>query len=118
MQLRSKRSNGESMNRLMIITAILCMTLALGGGAYAQGTIVFNNLGTNEGLVFIYPEHFSVAGGRPLDQDLNFALLAGPNAGALMLQHAWLLSDGTAKGINVGPGLFADPTAAVLVLPR
>src|SRR5437016_12694831 len=104
------------MNRLIMITAVLCVALKLGGGAYAQGTIAFNNLGTNNGLVFIYPEHFSVAGGRPLDQDLNFGVLAGANAGALMLQHAWLLSDGSAKGINVGPGLFADPTAAILVL--
>ena len=70
------------------------------------------------GLVFTSPEdYFGPRTKRLLDQDLNFTLAAGPNAGALMLLHTWLLSDGTAKGINVAPGRFADPLAAVFVIP-
>jgi hypothetical protein len=105
----------EPMKKLIILASVLSLSFGLGSTSYAQGTIVFNNLGTNNGLVFTYPDRF---GGTPallnqLNQDVNFALLAGPPGGPLMLEHQWLLSDGSAKGINVGPGRFADPSASV-----
>jgi formylglycine-generating enzyme required for sulfatase activity len=80
-----------------------------------QGTIAFNNLGTNNGLVVISRG----SGGRyvPLNQDLNFALIAGPPGEPPALVHRWLLSDGSAKGINVAPGRFADPDGAGYKVP-
>ena len=48
-----------------------------------------------------------------LNQDLNFMLLAGPVDRPVQLIHQWLLSDGSAKGIHVGPGRFKDPSDGV-----
>src|SRR5581483_3257378 len=52
----------------------------------------------------------------PLNQDLNFDLELLSPGGGPTVERRWLLSDGTAKGINVGPGLFADPSHSVISL--
>jgi PEP-CTERM motif len=81
-----------------------------------QGTIVFNNLGESNGEVLLFSGRFS-GDGVPLDRDLNFDLLVAPAGESLTLLRSWLLRDGTAKGINVSPGRFADPSQSVIVLP-
>jgi hypothetical protein len=101
------------MRKLIILAPVLSLAFGLGVAAYAQGTIVFNNRDPSDGRVFIFTNGVEVA----LNQDLNFALLAGPPGGPLTLEHAWLLSDRSAKGINIGPGLFADPSDGVFVVP-
>jgi hypothetical protein len=88
---------------------------ALAGKAYAQGTLVFNNLGTNNGLVFINRGNGGLM--IPLNQDLNFVLLAGRSGDELQPIHVWLLSNGSAKGINVAPGRFADPSGGAYLVP-
>ena len=88
------------------------MAFGLPARLSGQGTLVFNNLDSGAGLVTICP---GLNGPTPvlLNQDLNFALLAGPRGEALQLLHLWLLSDGSAKGINVAPGRFEDPSDGV-----
>ncbi len=54
--------------------------------------------------------------GVPLDQDLNFQLRVAAAGGTLTTVRSWLLSDGTANGINVSPGRFADPSHSVITL--
>ncbi len=90
----------------------------------AQGTIYFDNLGNNNpsltattgGLVWI-----AVTPESPytlLNQDINFELLAGPDAAHLSSVATWLVSDGSASGICVGNGQFRNPTGQPLaVLP-
>jgi hypothetical protein len=88
--------------------------------SYGQGTLVFNNLGANNGKVGVANlVDGQVGPPRLLDQDLNFRLVIYPFklGGSPLFERSWLLSDGTAKGINVGPGLFADPSHSVFVLP-
>ncbi len=94
---------------------VLCSAVAFGVavGCYAQGTIAFNNMGNNAGLVSI---NYG-SGWKLLNEDFNFALVAGPNGAALQLIHEWLLSDNTAKGISVGAGHFADPSGGVYAIP-
>ena len=84
--------------------------------ASGQGTLVFNNLDPRAGLVKICP---GLKGPTPvlLNQDLNFMLLAGPVGEAPQWIHAWLLSDGSAKGIHVAPGRFKDPSDGIYTVP-
>src|SRR5438552_1528895 len=86
------------------------------GRANGQATIVFNNLDKSDGRVLVYSGHFT-GDGTLLSRDLNFQLSAGPPGGPVNVIHTWLLSDGSAKGINVAPELFADPTSSVFVVP-
>lgn len=94
---------------------VLCSAVVLGVAARcdAQGTIAFNNLGNTTGLVSI---NYGSGWGL-LNEDVNFALVAGPNGAALQLIHEWLLSDNSAKGISVGGGHFADPSGGVFAIP-
>ncbi|MCO5051011.1 MAG: hypothetical protein M9920_01755 [Verrucomicrobiae bacterium] len=80
----------------------------------AQGYIAFNNLPPANGLVYLASD---IPGGLLLDQDVNFALLAGTDSLNLQLISKWLLSDGSATGINVAPGRFADPNQAAYAVP-
>jgi len=101
------------MKRLLLVLSVLSLSLGVDRSGYAQGTIVFNNLGPNDGKVFT----LFTGQGSLLNQDLNFSLFVhrgGPSVRETV--RTWLLSDGTARGINVGPGLFADPTQSVIVL--
>ncbi len=98
----------------LLSLALYVISLSLFEGIlYAQGTLVFNNLGPNDGKVFL----FDWAGNQTLlNQDLNFSLQWRVIGGGPSFERKWLLSDGTAKGINVGPGLFADPSHSVISL--
>ena len=74
-----------------------------------QGLVKMDNLSTNSGLV----SYFSVL----LAQDVNVQLNGGPKATGIKPIHTWLLSDGSAWGINVAPGRLADPQHAVYAVP-
>jgi len=80
----------------------------------AQSYIRFNNLSPANGLVYVASD---IPGGLLLDQDVNFELLAGANPFSLTTIHRWLVSDGSATGINVAPGRFADPSNSVFEIP-
>ena len=82
---------------LLHVLSVLSLCLGLGRSTCGQGTLVFNNLGPNDGKVSL----FDAAGSYTLlNQDLNFSLeLVAPNS-TLTLVRNWLLSDGTAKGIR------------------
>lgn len=90
--------------------------LSLSGSTYAQGTIIFNNQGPNNGRVFFQAPEDLRPLPAPLNRDLNFSLLVHRPGPILETVQTWLLSDGTAVGINVGPGLFADPAHNVIVV--
>ena len=96
----------------------LCSVVAFGLPlrAFGQGTLAFNNLDQNARVVRIA---LGPTGGGSilLNQDLNFMLLAGPVGEAPQMLHAWLLSDGSAKGINVAPGRFKDPSDGIYTVP-
>ncbi|HEV8540808.1 MAG TPA: hypothetical protein VGR78_00310 [Verrucomicrobiae bacterium] len=101
------------MKKRILFIWIGALALGFDGSGYGQGTIVFNNLGAPDGKVYL-----STGGaGGLLDQDINFLLRIDGPGNLPVLDRSWLLSDGTARGINVGPGLFADPTHSVIVLP-
>ena len=103
------------MKQFIIFFESVALALGLVGRVYGQGTIVFNNLGTNDGLVRIT---YRLSNRNVLmNQDLNFELLAGPVGRPLQFIHRWLLRDGSAKGINVAPGRFADPKGSVFTVP-
>ena len=96
----------------------LCSVVAFGLPlrAFGQGTLAFNNLDQNARVVRIA---LGPTGGGSilLNQDLNFTLEAGPVGGMPQTLHVWLLSDGSAKGINVAPGRFKDPSDGVYAVP-
>src|SRR6185312_7891673 len=101
------------MKTRILLISITSFALGFGRSGYGQGTIVFNNVGAPDGKVYL-----STGGpGGLLDQDINFMLRIDGPGNLPVFNRSWLLSDGTAKGINVGPGLFADPTHSVIVLP-
>ena len=90
--------------------------LGVGANVPAQGWITFDNLGNNNlstsatsgGRVFVgFPYHFGPW--TPLNEDLNFELLAWTDTPQPVSLATWLLSDGSAKGICVGDGQFRDP---------
>jgi hypothetical protein len=93
------------------------------GNAYAQGTIIFNNLSNGDpspvaksgGLVFLSSGFGSNV--TPLNQDVNFMLVGGPSFSDAQVLSTWLVSDGTAKAIVTGPGHFADPAGTVFAVP-
>jgi hypothetical protein len=102
------------MKCLSLVSSILFSCSALARSAYGQGTMIFNNLGPNNGKAIVAGTGFSF----PLQQDLNFELTVySLGRFSVVYERSWLLSDGSAKGINVGPGLFADPSHGVIVLP-
>ena len=77
--------------------------------------MVFNNLGANVGKVSPSRKPFKLI---LLQHDLNFELRVLPPGGlSVIFQGSWLLNEDTAKGINVGPGLLADPSHSIIVLP-
>ena len=62
------------MKQLLLALLVFSLSLCLDPAAYAQGTLVFNNLGPNDGKVFL----FDWANTQTLlNQDLNFSLRAG-----------------------------------------
>jgi hypothetical protein len=103
------------MKRLSFILLLLFLLLRFDRLASGQGTIVFNNLDPSNGKAFIRTDSGMFS---PIQQDLNFELkVFDLGTGPVIFEHHWLLSDGTATGINIGPGLFADPSGSVYVLP-
>jgi hypothetical protein len=95
--------------------SLLFIFLSLNRSVNGQGTIVFNNLGPANGKVIVSrgPGNYT-----QLQEDINFELIVySLGRFSVIYERSWLLSDGTAKGINVGPGLFADPSHSVIVLP-
>ena len=80
----------------------------------AQGYIAFNNLPPANGLVYLASD---IPGGLLLNQDVNFELFVGASPFNKQSIHKWLVSDGSASGINVGPGQFADPSDSVFEIP-
>jgi hypothetical protein len=117
-------SNGRRVSQCVLkgltLTAIIALSLI--ARCQAQGTIAFNNLANNDpfigaksgGLVFLYGS----SGWGLLNEDVNFELEAGPNGAISSMQpiHTWLISDGSAKGIAVGGGHFADPSGGTYVI--
>ncbi len=97
--------------------------------SHAQGTIAFNNLANNNysmyarsgGLAYLYgpPSTPWPFGWEVLAKDINFSIEAGPSAdlGSLRPIHTWLIGDGSASGIAVGGGRFADPSGGVYAIP-
>ncbi len=118
---RDAAVSANKMKTLINLVAAVSI-LACASSMHGQGTISFDNLANNNpsmsassgGLVFL-----QVADGvRPLNQDLNFELLAGVKPlGVMTSLDKWLLSDSSAKGISVGGGHFADPSRSVFVVP-
>lgn len=112
------------MNKTAISCWIGLLAMGLTRFSAAQSTIYFDNVGnsnpsltaTASGLVWI-----AVTPESPytlLNQDLNFELLAGPDADHLTTVATWLVSDGSANGICAGNGQFRNPTGQPLaVLP-
>jgi hypothetical protein len=110
------------MKTLVKNLTVVWLLLALGAGlireAHAQGTIMLNNLANSDASLIARTNGLaSISWGTNnvwslLNQDVNFQLWAGPNLASLQLIHTWLLSDGSAKGISLGGGHFADPTHA------
>jgi len=100
---------------LLLVLSALSLSLGLGRSAYGQGTLVFNNLGPSDGKVFLRDAFGTKS---PLNQDVNFSLELVNGNSTLTLVRSWLLRDGSATGINVGPGLFSDPTHSIIVLPE
>lgn len=91
----------------------LLLLLVIGAGAanlQAQGLVAFDNLAPSSGLVYAFP-------GQPLNQDANFELLGGSAPATVQPIHTWLVSDGSARGINVAPGRFAAPGGGVFAVP-
>jgi len=102
---------------------ILAGILALGTavGAFAQGTITFDNGNQNasptlgdltHGSIYVGPATNAVL----LNQDINLTFLAGPTAGSLTTQITLLLKDGSAAGDNTAlgtAGQFLDTTGGV-----
>jgi len=103
----------------------LLITLSLIARCQAQGTIAFNNLANNDpsmdaqsgGLVHIWTG--SDLSFELLNGDINFELYESSTADFSSLRpvHTWLLSDGSASGISVGGGHFADPSGGVYTIP-
>jgi hypothetical protein len=100
------------MKWMLIVLSVLSLPFGLSRPSYGQGTLRFNNLGPKDGRVILFNPFSQTL----LNQDLNFSLEVQV-LDAVKIERSWLLSDGTAKGINVGPGLFADPTGSIIVLP-
>lgn len=105
------------------LASLLVVVTGLAGHALAQGTIAFNNLANvnsspyahsgEGGLAFLgSPSGFAL-----LNQDINFELEAGRELGSLQPIYTWLLGDGSAKGIAVGGGYFADPSGGTYAIP-
>src|SRR5436190_12983221 len=82
--------------------------------AFCQGAVALDNFAnsstsptaTSDGLFWLS------IGGTPslINQDFNAAFYGGSDSGSLSLLATFLLSDGTAAGVNgVRPGTFVDP---------
>ncbi len=119
---------GRFSHALIGLLSFLVIALGPIARSHAQGTIAFNNLANNDssmyaksgGLVYFYdpPNAPWPLGWGLLKKDLNFSLYAGPTGdfyGRPPL-HAWLISDGSASGIVVGGGRFADPSGGVYTI--
>ncbi len=103
----------------------LALALLLVSGSiirsHAQGTIVFNNLANSDpspsaqsgGLVYMR----GPSGWGLLNADINFELFGGVTLPSLQPIHTWLISDGSARGIAIGGGYIADPSAGTYVIP-
>lgn len=101
------------MNTKAFFAALL--TTGAATGLHAQGFIKFNNLPPATGVVYLFNE--KPQGVMPVNQDINFQLLAGADPSSLQPVHRWLLSDGSAAGINITPGRFEDPSHAIFEIP-
>ena len=112
----------QTSNRFILT---LLTALCLIARCQAQGTIAFNNLANNDptmaaqsgGLVHMWTG--SDLSFELLNADINFALYESRTAdfSSLYPVHTWLLSDGSASGISVGGGHFADPSGGVYTIP-
>ena len=104
------------MKNCILLVWVSAVVFRLPAIASGQGVLVFNNLDPRAGLVTICP---NLKTGAPvlLDQDLNFVLLANPPGARPQTIRVWLLSDGSAKGINVAPGRFNDPSHGIYAIP-
>jgi hypothetical protein len=108
------------MNKLILVSCCFALNIAP-SELYSQGTIVFNNLSNNDpspaapanGLVFLNIN----SSWSPLNEDVNFQLVAGPNGLDMHVLHTWLIGDGSAAGITTGSGHFADPTGSIFSIP-
>jgi hypothetical protein len=92
------------------VVATGVVLLAMGAVLYGQGTIVFNNLDKSDGEVSLFPTPASPMA-IPLNQDVNFILAAGLPGGPINFVRSWLLSDGTANGINQAGAAFVTSLA-------
>ena len=104
------------MKKPFLLVWVSAVVLGLPATAFGQGTLAFNNLDARAGLVTI-DSNWKGAEPLLLNQDLNFALMAAPSGETLQMIHVWRLSDGTAKGINVAPGRFKDPSDGAYAVP-
>ncbi len=95
-----------------LLTAML--TICAVSALHGQGYVTFNNLPPADGLVYLASD---LPGGLLLNQDVNFQLLGGADPFNLQPIRTWLLSDGTANGINIAPGRFADPSHNLFAIP-
>ncbi len=107
----------------------LVIVLSAISRVHAQGTSAFNNLGNNDssmyaqggGLVYLYdpPNAPWPSGWGLLNKDLNFSINVGSSTDIYNRppDHTWLISDGSASGIAVGGGRFADPSGGVYAIP-
>jgi hypothetical protein len=120
-------SNGRRVSQFglkgLTLTAIIALNLI--ARCHGQGTIAFNNLANNDpsmdaqsgGLVHMWTG--SDLSFELLNADINFELYESPTGdwSSLRPVHTWLLSDGSASGISVGGGYFADPSGGVYIIP-
>lgn len=95
----------------LLVTALLSLNAAM--DLRAQGYVRFDNLTATNWLVYLSIEPPT----RLLDRDVSFRLIGGHDTSSMHPLHTWLLSDGSALGINVAPGRFADPSGGVYAVP-
>lgn len=94
-----------STKRLIVLIFIGLSAFSLN----AQGLVRVDNLSTNSGVLNYYNDL--------MRQDFNLQLLGGVNFSSLQIIHTWLIRDGSAIGISVAPGRFADPRATSYIIP-
>ena len=110
----------KMLHQLCGITLLLLVSATSVAGQ-TTGWITFDNVDNHDpslttssgGWVFL----LGPGGYLPLTEDINFELLARVDATYWMSVATWLISDGSAKGIAIGDGLFADPSGRSYQVP-